>query len=215
MASRPTKNSVRLRQTLSRVLLTRLVEDHECNPGGFWPSEDPFHWYGPILVRYPGVVFAYAAIEMVAIAAGEMKDSDKEVPKAINAGDLPDRRLLLRLDPPHRLHASDERVHMPKSFTRVVEVRVRHAGEVRGRVHRVDASRPLPINHGDRLPARFNRYAVVSPVIPAPMTRRPPRDCARGLKRGKVAESFQYELQSSSAISLNPLPISDPRALSA
>jgi L-asparagine permease len=32
-----------------------------------------------------GVVFAYAAIEMVAIAAGEMKDSDKEVPKAINA----------------------------------------------------------------------------------------------------------------------------------
>jgi len=60
------------------------IQNLWSNPGGFWPSEDPFHWYGPILVM-SGVVFAYAAIEMVAIAAGEMKDSDKEVPKAINA----------------------------------------------------------------------------------------------------------------------------------
>src|SRR4029453_13285251 len=33
------------------------------NPGGFWPTMDPYHWYGPILVM-SGVVFAYAAIEM-------------------------------------------------------------------------------------------------------------------------------------------------------
>ena len=54
------------------------------NPGGFWPTMDPYHWYGPILVM-SGVVFAYAAIEMVGIAAGEMENSTREVPKAVNA----------------------------------------------------------------------------------------------------------------------------------
>lgn len=54
------------------------------NPGGFWPTEDPYHWYGPIIVL-SGVVFAYAAIEMVGIAAGEMADPRREVPKAVNA----------------------------------------------------------------------------------------------------------------------------------
>jgi L-asparagine permease len=54
------------------------------NPGGFWPSSGDFNWYGPILVM-SGVVFAYAAIEMVGVAAGEMEDSDREVPKAVNA----------------------------------------------------------------------------------------------------------------------------------
>src|SRR5690349_5879994 len=54
------------------------------NPGGFWPTESPYMWYGPILVM-SGVVFAYAAIEMVGVAAGEMQDSDREVPKAVNA----------------------------------------------------------------------------------------------------------------------------------
>jgi L-asparagine permease len=54
------------------------------NPGGFWPTEDPYLWYGPILVM-SGVVFAYAAIEMVGVAAGEMEDSEREVPKAVNA----------------------------------------------------------------------------------------------------------------------------------
>ncbi|WP_375497604.1 amino acid permease [uncultured Jatrophihabitans sp.] len=54
------------------------------NKGGFWPTSDGFMWYGPLLV-ISTVVFAYAAIEMVAVAAGEMKDSDKEVPKAVNA----------------------------------------------------------------------------------------------------------------------------------
>ncbi len=54
------------------------------NKGGFWPTSDGFLWYGPLLV-ISTVVFAYAAIEMVAVAAGEMKDSDKEVPKAVNA----------------------------------------------------------------------------------------------------------------------------------
>ena len=54
------------------------------NPGGFWPTESPYAWYGPILVM-SGVVFAYAAIEMVGVAAGEMEDSEKEVPKAVNA----------------------------------------------------------------------------------------------------------------------------------
>jgi L-asparagine permease len=54
------------------------------NPGGFWPSSGDFAWYGPILVM-SGVVFAYAAIEMVGVAAGEMEDARREVPKAVNA----------------------------------------------------------------------------------------------------------------------------------
>jgi len=54
------------------------------NPGGFWPHAGDFNWYGPILVM-SGVVFAYAAIEMVGVAAGEMADAEKEVPKAVNA----------------------------------------------------------------------------------------------------------------------------------
>ena len=54
------------------------------NPGGFWPSSGDFAWYGPILVM-SGVVFAYAAIEMVGVAAGEMEDAKREVPKAVNA----------------------------------------------------------------------------------------------------------------------------------
>ena len=54
------------------------------NPGGFWPSGDGFYWYGPILVM-SGVVFAYAAIEMVGVAAGEMENPQREVPKAVNA----------------------------------------------------------------------------------------------------------------------------------
>lgn len=54
------------------------------NPGGFWPASGDFNWYGPILVM-SGVVFAYAAIEMVGVAAGEMADPVREVPKAVNA----------------------------------------------------------------------------------------------------------------------------------
>jgi len=54
------------------------------NPGGFWPTQDPYHWYGPILVM-SGVVFAYAAIEMVGVAAGEMANPVREVPRAVNA----------------------------------------------------------------------------------------------------------------------------------
>lgn len=54
------------------------------NPGGFWPTEAPYTWYGPLLVM-SGVVFAYAAIEMVGVAAGEMQNAAREVPKAVNA----------------------------------------------------------------------------------------------------------------------------------
>jgi L-asparagine permease len=54
------------------------------NPGGFWPASGDYNWYGPILVM-SGVVFAYAAIEMVGVAAGEMADPNREVPKAVNA----------------------------------------------------------------------------------------------------------------------------------
>jgi L-asparagine permease len=54
------------------------------NPGGFWPTEGEYNWYGPILVM-SGVVFAYAAIEMVGVAAGEMSNPAREVPKAVNA----------------------------------------------------------------------------------------------------------------------------------
>lgn len=73
------------------------IGDHQAgfenlwsNPGGFWPSTGDFAWYGPILVM-SGVVFAYAAIEMVGVAAGEMADSRREVPK------LGSGRLQLRL----------------------------------------------------------------------------------------------------------------------
>jgi L-asparagine permease len=54
------------------------------NPGGFWPTTGDYNWYGPILAM-SGVVFAYAAIEMVGVAAGEMQDAKTEVPKAVNA----------------------------------------------------------------------------------------------------------------------------------
>ncbi|GAA5173163.1 amino acid permease [Pseudonocardia eucalypti] len=67
------------------------VGDHKAgfsnlwsNPGGFWPASGDYNWYGPILVM-SGVVFAYAAIEMVGVAAGEMADPKREVPKAVNA----------------------------------------------------------------------------------------------------------------------------------
>ncbi|MBS1907038.1 MAG: amino acid permease [Actinobacteria bacterium] len=60
------------------------VQNLWSNPGGFWPTGDGFAWYGPIIVM-SGVVFAYAAIEMVGIAAGEMEDPKREVPKAVNA----------------------------------------------------------------------------------------------------------------------------------
>ena len=67
------------------------IGDHQAgfsnlwsNPGGFWPSSGDYNWYGPILAM-SGVVFAYAAIEMVGVAAGEMEDAKTEVPKAVNA----------------------------------------------------------------------------------------------------------------------------------
>lgn len=54
------------------------------NDGGFWPTGGGFTWYGPLLVM-SSVIFAFAAIEMVGVAAGEMKDSRTEVPKAVKA----------------------------------------------------------------------------------------------------------------------------------
>ncbi|MBB4688742.1 amino acid permease [Amycolatopsis jiangsuensis] len=54
------------------------------NAGGFWPSGGGFHWYGPILVM-SGVVFAYSGIELLGVAAGETKDPEREVPKAIRS----------------------------------------------------------------------------------------------------------------------------------
>lgn len=73
------------------VVFQMKIGDHQAgfqnlwsNPGGFWPTEAPYNWYGPILVM-SGVVFAYASIEMVGIAAGEMADPEREVPKAVNA----------------------------------------------------------------------------------------------------------------------------------
>ncbi len=67
------------------------IGDHQAgfqnlwsNPGGFWPASGGYNWYGPILVM-SGVVFAYAAIEMVGVAAGEMANPQREVPKAVNS----------------------------------------------------------------------------------------------------------------------------------
>ena len=60
------------------------IDNLWSNPGGFWPTSGAFVWYGPILVM-SGVVFAYAAIEMVGVAAGEMSNPEREVPKAVNS----------------------------------------------------------------------------------------------------------------------------------
>lgn len=67
------------------------IGDHQAgfqnlwsNEGGFWPASGDYNWYGPILVM-SGVVFAYAAIEMVGVAAGEMANPQREVPKAVNS----------------------------------------------------------------------------------------------------------------------------------
>jgi L-asparagine permease len=56
------------------------------NPGGFWASSGGAYWYGPILVM-SGVVFAYAAIEMVAIGptyppAGQSTTPESEAASA-------------------------------------------------------------------------------------------------------------------------------------
>lgn len=48
--------------------------------GGFFP-----HGLLPALVLIQGVVFAFASIEMVGTAAGECKDPQTMVPKAINS----------------------------------------------------------------------------------------------------------------------------------
>ncbi|CCH79143.1 putative amino acid permease [Nostocoides japonicum T1-X7] len=74
------------------VVIARVhIEGHQAgvhnlwsNPGGFWPTTGGFTWYGPLLVM-SSVVFAYASIELVGIAAGEMQDAKREVPKAVNA----------------------------------------------------------------------------------------------------------------------------------
>ncbi|MGZ4475997.1 MAG: amino acid permease [Nocardioides sp.] len=60
------------------------IQNLWSNPGGFWPTGGGYQWYGPVLIM-SSVVFAYAAIEMVGVAAGEMKDARREVPRAVNA----------------------------------------------------------------------------------------------------------------------------------
>lgn len=74
------------------VVIGRLhVGDHRAgvsnlwnNPGGFWPHGGTFGYFGPVLVM-SGVVFAYAAIELVGVAAGEMAEPAREVPRAVNS----------------------------------------------------------------------------------------------------------------------------------
>ena len=94
------------------------IGDHEAgfhnlwsNPGGFWPASGDFNWYGPILVM-SGVVFAYAAIEMVGVAAGEMEDAKTRGAQGRQRRHLPDRHLLLRFDPAAGLDAADHRVQV-------------------------------------------------------------------------------------------------------
>ncbi|MGL6235350.1 MAG: amino acid permease [Segniliparus sp.] len=50
------------------------------SPGGWFP-----HGLFPLLVVLSSVVFAYSAVELVGTAAGEAKDPEKVMPKAINA----------------------------------------------------------------------------------------------------------------------------------
>ncbi|WP_066362132.1 amino acid permease [Herbidospora mongoliensis] len=47
---------------------------------GFFPMG-----FGPVFMSLQAVVFAYAAIELVGIAAGETKDPEKVLPKAVNS----------------------------------------------------------------------------------------------------------------------------------
>ncbi len=51
----------------------------------------------PAVLVVQGVVFAYAAIELVGTASGETQDPEKVVPRAINTVDHPHRRVLRRL----------------------------------------------------------------------------------------------------------------------
>jgi hypothetical protein len=46
------------------------------------------------------------------------------------------------------------------------EIHVRHAGEMRRRVHRIHAARPLPIDHGDRLPGTLQQVRRRQPGNP-------------------------------------------------
>ncbi|GAA1012571.1 L-asparagine permease [Acrocarpospora pleiomorpha] len=48
--------------------------------GGFFPTG-----FGPVLVSLQAVVFAYSAIEMVGITAGETKEPRKVMPRAVNS----------------------------------------------------------------------------------------------------------------------------------
>jgi L-asparagine permease len=50
------------------------------NNGGFFPEG----WLAPLLVTQ-GVIFAYASIELVGIAAGETKNPEQVIPRAVNA----------------------------------------------------------------------------------------------------------------------------------
>lgn len=59
--------------------------------GGFFP-----HGLLPALVLVQGVVFAFASIELVGTAAGECKDPETMVPKAIQQRDLAYRSVLCR-----------------------------------------------------------------------------------------------------------------------
>ncbi|HEY2206484.1 MAG TPA: amino acid permease [Pseudonocardia sp.] len=54
----------------------RLIFDH----GGFFPSG-----FFPVLMILQGVVFAYAGVEMVGVAAGETENPRKVIPKAVNS----------------------------------------------------------------------------------------------------------------------------------
>lgn len=73
------------------VILGFHIGDHRAgvsnlwsNPGGFWPIASPYAWYGPLLMM-SSIVFAYAGAEMIGVAAGEMQNAEREVPKAIKA----------------------------------------------------------------------------------------------------------------------------------
>ncbi|MEV6612081.1 amino acid permease [Kutzneria sp. NPDC051319] len=67
------------------VVTSTTIAGHPASPsnlvadGGFFP-----HGVGVALIALQAVIFAYSAIELVGIAAGETKDAHKVMPKAIN-----------------------------------------------------------------------------------------------------------------------------------
>ncbi|MES4905403.1 MULTISPECIES: amino acid permease [unclassified Streptomyces] len=69
------------------LLVTRHpIDDHTPGPGLIFDNGGVFpHGVLPMLLVIQGVIFAYASVELVGVAAGETENPEKIMPKAINS----------------------------------------------------------------------------------------------------------------------------------